>query len=448
MGNALIPLSFPQRQALQEFREQGPNAMHNMALTLRLLGPLDANALSAAVDDVLLRHEPLRTSFPESGGVAYQAIFPGLPPAARMRQTSARAAETAGILAEEYAHAFDLTAEAPIRARLLKISEDEHVLCVVLHHIAGDGWSLRVLCDDLGTAYAARRRSGAEPAWPPLEIRYSDYAYWQRDLLGDEDDPSSLAYRQLAYWRAALDGAPDELALPFDRPLPEIASHHGAQLDANLDAGLHGRLLELARTMDVTLFMIAQAAICVLLARHGAGTDIPLAAVLAGRVEAGLEPLVGNFVNVVILRVDLDGDPTFREVLDRVRAVDLAAYDHADLPFDRVRELLPRAPQTMIAFDTGGLEELELDGLVVIPEPITPMGAKRDLAFLFTDNYDPDGKPAGIEGAVQYASDLFDPPTARLLAGDLLRLLARVAENPEIRCLSASARLNEEGLPR
>jgi hypothetical protein len=441
MAGAPIPLSFGQRAALHDFRQQGANAMHNMVLTLRLLGPLDADALSRAVDDVLLRHEPLRTSFPEADGVSHQAIFPGLPPEARMRQTGARAADAADILAAEYGRAFDPTAEAPIRVRLLRISADEHVLCVVLHHIAGDGWSLRVLCDDLGTAYAARRH-GARPAWPPLEVRYSDYTYWQRELLGDEDDPSSLAYRQLAYWRAALEGVPGELALPFDRPRPEIPSHRGAQIEANLDAGLHGRLLELARAMDATLFMIAQTAVCVLLARHGAGPDIPLASVLAGRVEPALEPLVGNFVNVLMLRADLSGDPTFRETLDRIRAADLAAYDHADLPFDRVGELLPRAPQTMIAFDTGGLEELELDGLVVVPQPITPTGAKRDLAFIFVDGYGPDGEPAGILGAVQYASDLFDAATVRLLADDLLRLLALVAENPDIRCLG------EGGLPR
>ncbi|HTJ70946.1 MAG TPA: condensation domain-containing protein [Actinospica sp.] len=442
----LIPLSSAQREALDDFLRQGPNPMHNMVLTLRLLGPLDANALSRAVDDVLLRHEPLRTSFPatDGDGPRYQAIFPGLPPTARMRQTDNPASDTLDILNAEYGRAFDPTVEVPIRVRLLRISEDEHVLCIVLHHIAGDGWSLRVLCDDLGTAYSARKQggSGAEPAWPPLEIRYSDYAYWQRDLLGDENDPASLAYRQLAYWRETLRGVPDELALPFDRPRPEVPSYHGVQLDANLDAGLHARLLELARAMDVTLFMIAQAAVCVVLARHGAGTDIPLSSVLAGRVEAVLEPLVGNFVNVLVLRTDLSGDPTFREVLDRVRAADLAAYDHADLPFGRVCELLPRAPQTMIAFDTGGLEELELDGLVVIPEPITPTGAKRDLAFLFVDSYDQDGKPAGIAGALQYASDLFDAPTVQLLADDLLRLLAVVAENPDIACLS------EGGLPR
>lgn len=435
MTGALIPLSFSQRDLLRIFRQQGPNAMNNMAITLRLHGPLDRGALSRAIDDVLLRHEPLRTMFARTNGVDHQSIVPGVPDAARMREVDARAQDVPELVAAEYRRPFDPTVEVPIRVRLLNIGAEEHVLCVVLHHITADGWSLRVLCEDLGVAYAARRK-GAEPGWSPLEIRYRDYAYWQHEVLGDEEDPASLAHRQLAHWRAALDGVPEELALPFDRPRPETPSYRGAQVDASLDSRVHGRLLELARAADVTLFMIAHAAVCTMLARHGAGTDILLASVMSGRTEPALEPLVGNFINGLILRTDLSGDPTFRELLDRVRAADLAAYEHADLAIDRVRGLLPRAPQLLIAFDTGGAEKLELEGLVVEPEPIMASGAKRDLSFHFLDNYHLDGTPAGITGGIEYAADLFDEATARMLAADLRRLFVLFSEKPDIRCLS------------
>jgi hypothetical protein len=437
---ALIPLPLVQRDFRRTFRQDGPSPLDNMPLALRISGRLDHRALALAVEDVALRHEPLRTYFPDVDGIPRQMVLPDLPDQARLTRIGCRARDVADILAAEYARAFDLAAEVPLRARLLAVAEDEHVLLILLHHIACDGWSLRVLCNDLGAAYAARRR-GAAPGWDPLPVRYRDYVYWQRDLLGDERDPRSLAHRQLAYWRAALAGVPEELALPFDRPRPAVASHRGGLVAADLDARLHARLAGLARDLDATLFMVVQAAVSVLLSRHGAGTDIPLPAAFAGRGESALEPMVGLFVNILILRADLSGNPSFRHLVERVRDVDLAAYEHADLPFTRIAEnLWPAGPagrlplsRVRIAFETGGVERLAMDGLTVRSEPVALAGARRDLAFHFLDRYDHGGGPAGVDASVEYDADLFDERTARALADRLRGLLEIFAGDPGIR---------------
>ncbi|GAA3079388.1 hypothetical protein GCM10020000_76340 [Streptomyces olivoverticillatus] len=256
---------------------EGPSATYNIPMSLRLTGDLDRDALRAALADVTARHEALRTLFPEEDGVPYQRILPAdeARPALDVVDTDAAGAEA--LVAEAARQGFDLATELPLRATLFTVAPDEHVLLLLLHHIAGDGWSWRPLARDLSTAYAARR-GGHAPTWAPLPVSYADYALWQRDLLGAEDDPDSRHARQLQHWTEALTGIPEVLELPLDRPRPAVISYRGDTVPFRIDPALHQKLLALAADGRASVFMVLQAAFATLLTKHGAGTDIPIGA--------------------------------------------------------------------------------------------------------------------------------------------------------------------------
>ncbi|TCO55756.1 non-ribosomal peptide synthetase [Actinocrispum wychmicini] len=436
----MFPLSYAQQRLWFIHRVEGPSATYNVPLFLRLDGLLDVPALGAAVDDVVARHESLRVVLGESDGTPFQRVVPVADAAGLVLTVVDTPLDRLDVALHEVARRpFDLEADLPIRAQLLRLGTDAHVLALVLHHVVCDGWSVALLLRDLGEAYAARL-DGREPAWPPLPVQYSDYTLWQRELL--DDGPDSLAGRQIRFWRDTLAGLPDELALPFDRTRPPTASHRGAVLDAELSPELHAQLADLARRTGCTLFMALQAAVAMLLTRCGAGEDVPFGVPVAGRADDALNDLVGFFVNTVVLRADTSGNPTFEELLRRVRAADLDAYAHQDIPFERLVEVLnpdrsaARHPlfQVMIAAnETRQGDGLRLAGIRTTVLRQTTDTAKFDLSVDFEIRSHADGTPAGVGLAFEYATDLFDEQTVRELAERLLRLVTSVAEDPTCR---------------
>ena len=241
---AEIPLSFAQRRLWFLDRLEGPSATYTIPLAVRLTGALDRAALEAALGDLTERHESLRTIFPDTLGVPRQLILLEARP--RLAVTAVTEATLPAALAAAAQHGFDLASEPPLRAHLFALSENEHVLLLVLHHIAGDGWSLAPLARDLGRAYAARLAGGA-PAWPALPVQYADYTLWQHEVLGAEEDNESAIARQLAFWTDALKDLPDQIELPSDRVRPAVASHRGDSVPLTLGPELHRSLLALAR---------------------------------------------------------------------------------------------------------------------------------------------------------------------------------------------------------
>ncbi|MET9254129.1 amino acid adenylation domain-containing protein [Streptomyces sp. NPDC003717] len=432
-----MPLSYAQQRLWFLHRFEGPSATYNVPLVLRLDGPLDTDVLTRALTDVVGRHESLRTVFPDTGGVPSQLVLDAAGADLDLTPRDVDPDLLDAVLSAETAYAFDVAAERPVRARMLRLGADSHVLVLLVHHIAGDGWSLAPLARDLGTAYRARA-AGEEPAWGELAVQYADYTLWQRELLGDEEDPAGAAGRQLVFWRDALADLPDLLDLPLDRPRPPVATHRGDAFAFPVDAATHQALDAVARSHGCSLFMVLQAALAVLLRAHGAGDDIPLGTPVAGRTDAALDDLVGFFVNTLVLRTDLSGDPTFAQVLDRVREFDLAAYAHQDVPFERLVDALDperaqnRHPlfQTMLTLQNQAGAEVELPGLAVAAQPVRTGISKFDLTFTFTERRDDQGRPAGLDGHLEFATDLFAHPTAHALAARLVRLLGSLAAAP------------------
>ncbi|MGI5430033.1 amino acid adenylation domain-containing protein [Streptomyces sp. CA-179760] len=440
-GHAPIPLSYAQQRLWFLGRLDGSNT-YIVPWALRLTGPLDRPALEAALTDVVTRHEPLRTLHPDFQGIPYQRILD--PEAGRRSLTvvPATEAELAALLTAAAGHRFDLSAETPLRPTLFRLDDDTHVLLLLAHHIAVDGWSMAPLMRDLETAYTART-TGCAPQWGPLPVQYADFARWQRELLDTATgETQSLLERQTAFWREALAGAPEELPLPADRPRPAEPSGRGDRAGFTVDAGLHAALADLASESRVTLFMALQAGLAATLTRLGSGTDVTMGTPVAGRADSRLDDLVGFFVNSLTLRTDTSGNPTFRELLVRVRDFDLAAYAHQDVPFDLLvdalspRRTLARHPlfQVMLAF-TGHASDVDLSlpGLDVEREPVETGAARFDLCLYLGERRHGDGTPAGIDGVAEYSTDLFDPATAKRLTRCLVRFLAAVAADPDLR---------------
>src|SRR5262249_16176675 len=452
-------LSFTQRRLWFLHQMRGPSPTYNIPLALRLSGMLDREALRAALGDVVARHESLRTIFPQRDGMPYQHVFDPRAVGPVMRLTHLNVTELPETRATAARYEFDLAAEPGMRAELFALAPDEHVLLVVIHHIAGDGWSMGRLWRDMATAYAARRH-GQAPGWAPLAVQHADYSLWQHQLPGDPGDPGSLFANQLAYVTHTLAGLRERVELPTDRTRPPVASHCGECLSVRIDTALHQALIGLARQAGASVFMVLQAGLAALLSKLGAGPDIPIGSPIAGRTDQAMDDLVGFFVNTLVLRTDTSGNPSFRTLLGRVRSSNLAAYGHQELPFERLVEVLnparslSRHPlfQVMLAFQNTAPVAIELAGLSARAERVATSTSKFDLSVSLGERRLADGTPAGITGIIEYASDLFDRASVAALGARLVRLLEAAVATPdaaigslEILAAEERARLLEGG---
>ncbi len=335
--------------------------------------------------------------------------------------------------------AFDVTAEVPLRVRLFELSPSSYVLALVVHHISADGVSMGPLVRDVMTAYVARA-SDAAPGWAPLDVQYADYAVWQRETLGSEDDPDSVIAKQIAFWKERLAGIPDQLDLPTDMPRPAVQSYTGATVGASVDAETHRGLVELGREHGASSFMVMHAALAVLLARLSRSGDIVVGTPVAGRGESALDDLIGMFVNTLALRVEVDLAESFGDLLERVRTADLDAFANDDVPFERLVEVLnpvrsrARHPLFQVGFSFQNMknEVLELPGLAVAPVDVDFELAKFDLHATIVDNVDANGEPADFSVDFTYATDLFTEATAQRFAQMYARILRGVVADASV----------------
>ncbi|MFI6955256.1 amino acid adenylation domain-containing protein [Nocardia sp. NPDC050408] len=449
-----IPLSLAQQRMWFLNRFDTASAAYNIPIAVRLSGALDVAALRAAVADLVARHEVLRTVYPHTDAGPEQLILPADESVPELTVQTVAAQQLESAVRELLSTTFDVTAEVPLRVGLFEVEDSpaEFVLALVVHHIAGDGTSMGPLTRDLMTAYAART-AGSVPGWTPLPVQYADYSIWQRELLGSEDDPESLAAGQIAYWRDALAELPDQLELPTDRPRPPVQSFAGGKVPVHIDAETHRALVELARAEGATLFMVVHAALAVLLARLSGTDDIAVGTPMAGRGEAALDELIGMFVNTLVFRTRVDESGPFTELLARQRETDLGAFANADVPFERLVEVLnpvrstARHPlfQVGLSFQNLAATSLELPGLTVSAVDFDAAVSQFDLHWIIGDHYNETGQPAGISGAVTYAHDLFDEPTVRGFVARFARLLGEIAAAPhtvvgELELLDAAER--------
>ncbi|MET9360245.1 amino acid adenylation domain-containing protein [Streptomyces sp. NPDC006632] len=430
-------LSFAQQQQWFINRSQEhTDGTYNTPMAFRLTGTLNEAALQGALTDLVERHEVLRTVLPETDGVPSVRVLDTATGAPVLRTRTVSAAKLEAALVAEGDVGFDLRSEPPLRARLFAVGVDEWVLVLVFHHIVFDGWSIAPMLGDLAAAYRARC-DGRVARRTPLPVQYADFAVWQRELLGSADDPDSLAAEQVAFWRDALAGAPGELPLPTDFARPEASTSSGDMVMFELDPALHTSLTDLARQTGTTEFIVFQAALCALLTRLGAGTDIPVGSPIAGRTDEALNDLVGMFINSLVLRGDTSGDPTFVELLERIRETNLAAYSHQDIPFDQVVEALRPARsrslhplfQVMLSVQNQGNLPLDLPGLSVVPEYVGSDRAKLDLMLELL----PWPGGGGVRGLLSFSTDLFTRATAERMAEQFQRVLRAVTADPELR---------------
>ncbi|MFF2027335.1 condensation domain-containing protein, partial [Streptomyces sp. NPDC058171] len=358
--------------------------------------------------------------FPDSPSGPYQRVLDVADAMPDLSPVVTGAAEAEARTSNLLSAGFDVRRDPPLRARLFRLGDRDHLLACVVHHIAADGWSLAPLARDLADAYGARS-AGRAPGWEPPTATYADYTVWRRALLGDEDDPASVASKQIAHWAKELSGLRGELALPTDRPRPERWTYRAGRLPFSLDEHAHRGLLATAHEHHASLFTALRAAVAILLARLSGDPDIAIGTPIAGRGDPALDDVVGMFVNTLVLRTRVDPSMTLCDIVEGSRGVELRALANADVQFERLVQVLdpPRSPslhplfQVALSLNNFAPAALNVSGLdfEVTPRPLDI--AKCDLHFHFTERYDVDGRPAGIDAELVYSADLYDASTAQ-----------------------------------
>ncbi|HKR14769.1 MAG TPA: condensation domain-containing protein, partial [Pyrinomonadaceae bacterium] len=446
------PLSFAQQRLwIVEQLTKGA-AVYHLPVAVRLKGELNIAALERALNEVVRRHESLRTSFAIVEGNTVQVIAPSLEltlPVLDLGELSQeeREAEARRMTDEFMAAQFDLATGPLVRARLLRLDTDEHIALFAMHHIVSDGWSMGVLVREIATLYDAFTRERPSPL-PELPVQYADFSSWQREWLQGE-----VLASQLDYWKKHLGPQPPELVLPLDRPRPVVQTHNGARSYFAIDAGIQRQLNALSRREGVTMFMTLLAAFQTLLYRYSSQEDIVVGTDMANRNRAETENVIGFFVNMLVLRTDLSGNPTFRELLGRVREVSLGAYAHQDLPFDLlVDELEPernpsRNPlfQAVFVLQNTPASELNLPGITLSAFAFESNSVQFDLILTLVESRN------GVAGIMAYNTDLFDEATIVEMVNRYQALLQAVVEDPGQRIADVrltSSELTREDFPR
>jgi amino acid adenylation domain-containing protein len=428
-------LSFAQQQMwLVEQMEPG-NPLNNLLAMVQLEGRLDVAVLEKSFNAIIERHESLRTVFVERDGQPFQSSSPSLTlevPVTDLRAVpeAGREVEIRRLAIAEASQSFDLTRGPLIRVRLLKLGEQSHVLVLTVHHIVFDGWSNAVLMSELSAFYDAFL-AGRKPELPPLPIQYADYAHWQRQWLQGE-----VLENQLAYWKRKLGGPPPVVELATDRPRPAVRTSRGANLPIELPRPLCEALVALSRQEGGTLFMTLIAALKTLMFRYTQQTDVTTGYLTAGRGRREVEGLIGFFVNTLALRVDLSGAPTFRELLGRTRVASMEAFEHQELPFDKLVDALQlerdlsRSPLFQVMFIHQPLANAgqQLSGLALRSVNIRTETSRFDITLTLHDT-----ERGTLAGAWEYNTDLFDADTITRLAGHYERLLQSIVAHPDQR---------------
>ncbi|MYS81902.1 non-ribosomal peptide synthetase [Embleya scabrispora] len=432
----MIPLSFAQRRWWFVDGFEDPSATCAVPLRLDLAGRLDVPALRAALHDVVVRHESLRTRIVrDHDGVPYQEVLAVDRAVVDLPVVEVAEPDLEAALRSAAERGPDIAVHLPLRATLLRVRSDLHVLVLSIHHIAFDGESMAPLARDLAAAYTARVRAEA-PNRPELSVRYVDYTLWQRELLGDESDPAALLSKQAEYWRRELAGISQPTRLPLDRPRPPIPSHRGDVVDGSLNRTELAAVQALARAHGVTVPMVMQAGVVALLRHLAADTDIAIGSTITGRTDDQLDDLVGTFANTWVLRADLSGDPSFGDLLESVRDKALGAYDNRDAPFERLVELVeserPTAYhplfQVMFTWKDDFAIDIELPDLTARLEVLDTRTARFDLEFTLF----PEPETGGLRCRLGYATDLFDRATAADIVARYLRLVRQLTEDPDL----------------